>query len=195
MQIYIDDQEIQATINDQSSIHHTWNSLMERITLENMYVKCVQINGELYYDDYETIIFQMFNKIEIIKILTISTEAKLADIVDMIIDYNPKFLLGTRSIAQYFYGELEERHWQEFSSFMEGLDWLYKSIEVSLMLIKRSQCLHAYEDRFNKILHQLEPQLIELEMALNNKDYVTVGDLMIYEIATVFEQLIENPVN
>lgn len=195
MEIYLDGQNIQTNICDLDSFQHIWQHTTELIYIQKRTISHVEIDGQTHYENYEVIFDQDFNKIKYINIFTISNEDRLVQLMQSISEYTPKFVDGTREISHSFYGELKERHWQQFSLFMEGLDWLYQSIEFSHMLMKQSDRINVNEQFYSNVLQKLEPIIGELEFALQHQDYVSVGDLMQYEIVPIFEHFMNTPVN
>lgn len=195
MQIYIDNNSMNHSFQDISLFQEKWNEELESINLQNRYISFVEIDGEVYYDNYELAIEQMFDRIQCVKVSTVSAEEHLTNLIASIKEYNILFVKGTRSISEYFYGEMNEQQWEQFRLFMEGLDWLYKSLEFALLLIKQTDKFHVCEESLRVSLSLIKPHIVELERALAEQDYVTVGDLMQYEIEPVFQQLFSNPVN
>lgn len=195
MELIIDNKSSYLEIKDFSSFITVWNETMDTILSDERFISFVEINGEVYYDQYEIIFRDKFNEIEKIKVTTISSEDNLNQLLLSISEYTQKFIRGTNIISQYFYGELEEHHWEQFSLFLEGLNWLYQSIEFALFLMNKPHLSDRSQDPFNSIFDELNPCIKELEAALEAQDYVSVGDIMQYEVAPLFEKLIEKAIS
>lgn len=195
MDIYIDGQLVQAEIFDLVSFQQFWRGTVQNIFSEKRHISSIEVDGASYYDDFEVVIERSFKQLKSFKIFTLSSEEHLMQLIQSIFEYVPRFTSGIREVADSFYGELHEKDWQQFSLVIEGLNWLYQSIEFSTILIKQVRQVNAYEDPFKTTLQLLEPLLVELETALQNQDYIAVGDLMQYEIAPIFDNIFEVLVN
>lgn len=189
MKIFIDDQLIQEQEYDKNSFGVFWDKTVDAILLQNRYIYEIQINDITYYDNVESVRDHISNEIKTVKISTITSRDNLEQLLQTLSEYVPNYLNQIRSIAVCFYSELEEIHWRQFSVLMEGLDWLIKSLNFSIILINQSKCFGEYEETFYSILRMLEPQVFELEKVLTDQDYTAVGDLLQYEITPLIEQL------
>ena len=101
-------------------------------------------------------------------------------------NYVLNILATMESVANPFYLELNQEAWANFDLILNALEWSDRVVDGLIGL----------EYDFNKkdlieIKNQMEIQLSALLLALENKEYILVGDLLLYEINPILEHLVE----
>ncbi|GAX88905.1 hypothetical protein [Effusibacillus lacus] len=95
-------------------------------------------------------------------------------------EYIPRLIEAHEQLATYFQGNEEAKGLDLFQLYIEGIDWLQQSVR-GIQNLDHSKIPGIQVDEVN-------PKLIEIEEALQNRDYVLMGDLLDYEITPILEQ-------
>lgn len=99
--------------------------------------------------------------------------------------YIDRFLDGLDSIAGSFLKGREDLALKDYLVFVEGLEWLMEVFRLTEPYWRARGIEFASRESVNQIL-------TEIVEALENRDYVLVGDLMSYEIKPIVEKWNEN---
>ncbi|CAH0118009.1 hypothetical protein PAE9249_00474 [Paenibacillus sp. CECT 9249] len=191
MNIRLDSEQISQTVTSLEVFHSIWQSILQQIASINRYIRCVQIDGEIYYDGYELYIQHHFYEIKHINIITITPQDSLDETITEIQKYNAKLILAVEDIGKAFYGDLTEENWNQFSNLFEGIGWLYQSLEFCLILIEKTKMKRELTETLRTAADKLKISLSDIEQALNEQEYITVGDIIQYELGNVFELIHE----
>lgn len=84
---------------------------------------------------------------------------------------------GIKEVVLYIENEEEEKACSMIPLIADGIDWIMKVVNLTSDVHKGRIQLNGIEDKIN-----------ELADALENEDYILVGDLFHYEILPVLEK-------
>lgn len=93
-------------------------------------------------------------------------------------EYLPKLINACSIIAEKIQSGIE--WFGLYEQFLEGISWFISAV-VGIQKISRDDLAGIHIDEFNSLLKQLEE-------ALSNKDYITLSDVLEYEVK---EKLVE----
>lgn len=189
LEILVDDLAIEHNINNLPEFRAHWSTLHDMWTNQEKLIHCVIIDGQEFYDGYDVEIMNRFHSIGTIHIKTISKEETIALTVNEIREYNQKLLLKLDDISDPFYGEIRPADWDLFASFIQGVDWLYKSIGLVKEMIVQTSLNKENERYIEKLLDNVKAQVSQLEAAIQSNDYVTAGDTIKYEFETICKEI------
>ena len=116
----------------------------------------------------------------------------MQDILQSTILYLERSLYALEKLAESFYSEVNSDTWQDLSDFLEGLQWLAQSIEMMDEVSGLADIVADYEqwNRYSKAVRELQPIVAELEEPLQHEDYVSVGDILLYEVIPRMQELL-----
>lgn len=184
MRVSIDNLKVREIKKDLNCINEWWNASTEELYSTERLIYCVEINGNSIYNNYEHFIIENYQEITEINIKSLSKNESIEETCKTLNDYLVRFIPATLVIADYFYSDVTEAQWSEFSEFIDGLSWIVKSIDFLRLLTSDSTSqLFVFND--------FEKAISELEQGLEAKDYVLVADIMRYELVLQLEQLKE----
>lgn len=189
MQIMINNQRVEQSYRNIQEFDLFWREMTQNFFRTNQVIQCVEINGQKLFLNFEQNIVQNFNDISELNILTISEHQLLEETVQETTNYLSTMLNEIKNISAIFYGELKEREWEKFSQFVQGIEWIYVTIQSCDYLIKKLRVETINYDQLNSIKERLEIHIRDLEDCLNNNEYITVGDLIEYEFDPLFTEL------
>lgn len=124
---------------------------------------------------------QIFKEIELkVKIMEDFIRANLQNAVD----YLQRAIPEVRALSDSFYRGASKETWQKFEQLLEGLQWL---AEVCSGVREKQNLPNS--DHYREIVIKMGEKLGELGEALEKPDQVLIGDLIVYEILPVLEEL------
>ena len=109
-----------------------------------------------------------------------SDEQLIVETMEEARNYVSRFLDGLDSIVESFLKGREDLAFRDYPHFIEGIGWL-----MEVLRLTEPYCT-ARGLKFGS-LYQVNQILAEMVEALENRDYVVVGDLMNYEIKPIVE--------
>lgn len=183
MKITIDRTEETLLESNLDSIKEWWQLWTTQIYQKDRLIYCVNIDGQAMYAGYEDYIYNHFKDIHKIDIETKSKQESYEETVLVIKEYLDKLMPACHVLADYFYTELNEERWGQFSQFIEGLNWLIHAFEFM-------QVLNPEVD-LNLVIVKFKEIITEMNDGLESNDMVLVGDLIQYEIPAVLETFLD----
>jgi len=182
MRILIDNKH-EANIDlVQGQIKAWWGKLCSDINNADRFIYSISIDDQPVYDFFVEYIESNLATLKELNILTKTKQESIIETTEAISEYFDRFLPSISQLSDHFYGEITEENWGAFSYFIEGLSWILKSIEF-LQVISGQEAYSIH----NKALQELSKIVEDLETALEDEQYVVVGDLMQYELSPVLE--------
>lgn len=190
MQIRLDDEIIHHGELDLTAFDNLWKQITKSLYAQERVISYVQINSEKVIENVEQTIINQYHHIHKLEIFTIDEQQLLLESLNELKDYNAKVLASTERIAETFYkGALDEKDWERFSTLIQGIQWIYQMLQGAKFMMNKYRMTSHSEQSIERISKELESHLQQLEEALNAQEYVTVGDILLYELKATFEQL------
>lgn len=171
--------------NNREAIERLFNQVNELIQSKKVHCTHMVIDGvEIFEDHYEVILDQL-NEIHKIEIILKTLKEMVDDTLLSTERYLVRLIPETKQLADQFYQGIETESWVKFEQLLEGIQWLLSLINV----IKEQDVKYTNWSQTVSIAENLQNQLIELQVAIENKDNILVGDLISYEFLPLFEGL------
>ncbi|AIQ65879.1 hypothetical protein PSTEL_24985 [Paenibacillus stellifer] len=184
MRVMIDQQETREIESNYQSLDEWWKMATAQVAQRQRLIYCVQVNDKTIFDGYEQFMIANLDELEAINVTTLSKAESIQQTEEELDEYLDRFLPASIDVARSFYGDLTEKHWSQFSSFIQGLDWIFKALEFESELLKQEgRDLPEYL----AIVNTLEVIVRELDSSLQVQNFVAVGDLIQYEIIPLLQ--------
>lgn len=188
MKVTIDNQNELVLEADIKRINEWWIASTSKIYKEDRLIYSVEIDDTPVYSGYEQIIVNDYRDINRINIITRTKKESIDETELALADYLEKFIPASRQIADYFYGDLNEEQWTEFTQLLEGLSWIVNSL-------KFLQILHGNQETLAAQALRMEALVNELGESLERAEYTLTADLMNYEITPLLEKMKINTIH
>lgn len=187
MRVVVNELPLNRKFNDIRELDAFWKELTRSLFEKNEVIQYIEIDNQRVIQDFEQNIVQHFYKMRELRVSTISEQQLLLETIDEAVRYLSKMQGEIDHISTMFYGEMKGEGWQKFSQFTEGLEWIFMTLQSTVYLIEKNQIEGlAKREELLKVRESYESNIKELEEALNNQDFVTVGDLIEYEFKPLF---------
>lgn len=174
------DQAKQISVTElNEELEKVWAGCLKDIYDEDRLIHHVEIDGHLYYSDYEGYIKNNMDLIKEIHVFTLSRLESIAETETTLTEYLSRYIPGMDKIANKLYGDLLPEIWGEFSTGLAGLQWIVSSFEfLQLLYAPESQELTLIQN-YNSQLTQI---VRELDEEMQNDNLIAVADLIQYEL-------------
>ncbi|ANS76091.1 hypothetical protein AWM70_17120 [Paenibacillus yonginensis] len=183
MQVAIDNIEVLTIEDDFKKLDEWWTGATAKIYKENRLIYNVEIDSNIFYNGYELIIYENINNISRININTKGKEESIEETKILLGQYLEGFIPISQKIADYFYGNMKDEHWTEFTDLLEGIKWIISSLEFIQVLS------NSTATSYSNLADEITARVTELDQALQNNEMVLIGDLVNYDLIPLIEKI------
>lgn len=188
MKVAIDQQTEQILDSTISKLDEWWKKSIAYISENQRYIYNVEIDGIILYDGYEDYITENINKINEIKVNTLSIEESILNTEKTIDEYLDRFIPTANRITEQLYGKIDLRQRDLFSKLVQGLDWIIQAMEFNRTLNARINTTSSSYSLGVKIFDSLTSCVGEIYKSIIQEDFVSVGDVLKYEVIPLLEK-------
>lgn len=189
MDILIDNNPVDCDIHDIYQFDELWKMITRDLFSQKRVIEYVKIDQEIFYTGYEQHIVRNFGQIDSIYISTQHEADLLLKLLYEMNSYTEKIIYHLDYISSKFYSEMTEDDFKRFIEFTDGLSWLYQAIETCKSIGERHQQVINIE-KLNNIVIALNDSLQTIENLLRNQEFITIGDVIEFEIKPVLQELL-----
>jgi hypothetical protein len=189
MKIIVDGNSEQNQFTDVNAFNEYWKGLTKRIFSSNRFIRSIQIDGKPFYNDFDIHLLNHFHSVETLEIQTHNESELLAETLADIKKYMSKLVDAIDTVSNVFYGDLDESDWRLIGQFIEGVDWLFEAMTMSFDLMVKTKEGLDVQPHLQSAVQRAVPHLQSLDQLFQEKDYITIGDLIQYELKPIFIEL------
>lgn len=192
MFIYIQDEVLEFENNPRiiEQILTTINERLEEKELKfsHLIIDEIPIYGDFYNYFIEHI--EIINKVEVV-LLTITDLVNEAIITAN--DYISNAIPLIAQLAEELYQQPNKDTWTKLNDLFEGVQWIIESLTQIDTIKNLDSIVNDYEtwNEYVQGVSKLSAIIPELESAIIEKDIISIGDMLLYEIMPVFESMLD----
>jgi DNA mismatch repair ATPase MutS len=155
-------------------------------TLSHMVIDGNEIVGDYY--DYFLNNIKNINKIEVI---LLTYKELIEEILLSTLNYLKRTPQIIEGLANTFYKNPTKESWNDLNDLLEALSWIMNTFASIDQDHRLKDIILSYENwnLYAKEVLSLKEILANLEEALANNDYVSIADILSYEIESVFKEM------
>lgn len=194
MRLIIDDEQIEFT-NDENGIEKLLKTIEEKtFYCTDKYFSHLVIDGVEVYDNFDEYLEDNISNIRDVNIAFLTISEYIGEILISTGDYLDRAIPAIEELAKNFYNDVNSEVWQQVDNLLEGIQWLSETFNSIDSLPNLTSLLSDYEkwNLYSLALKELQEVIVNLEEPLKFADYVTVSDIMLYEIKPAMEKLYSN---
>lgn len=192
MKIKINGKEYEY-LNNVSNVEKVIGIINQELEENNQKLAHLVIDGNPVYEDFTQYFIKNIQIINVVEVITQSLQSLIVEILVSAEEYTNNVAKRLSSLAESFYQNPKADHWNDLSLFFEGIEWLIGTTE-SIDSIKNLEPLIRNYEMWNRYTHNIkniQTYMPDLEQAIINQDYVLIGDLLLYEILPILEEIKE----
>ncbi|MGV3240723.1 hypothetical protein ACEF17_11565, partial [Streptococcus hyovaginalis] len=137
------------------------------------------------YRDFEYKLTEDIGKIEKIQLVTKTIKEFISDLTVSLNEYYGRAVPIIKQLTEQFYQSPTEESWVLLQDLLEGLNWIYNTIKGICNME-----LDEYRENLLLVSSHLDNELPNLLEAIENHDFILIGDIISYEILPQFESII-----
>ncbi|MEK4653526.1 MULTISPECIES: hypothetical protein [Niallia] len=176
--------EILIYENSVKNIDILIQKINEDLEKNKLYFSHLIINGKEVYSDFEEQIMEQINTIEKIELVTKTIDEFINDLTVSLNQYSNRAIPIIKQLTEQFYQSPTEEAWGLLQDLLEGLNWVYSTIKSM-----GNTELNEYKENLLNVANHFEVELPNLLDAIENHDYILIGDIISYEILPQFESI------
>jgi len=143
-----------------------------------------RVDDPVVYTDFYNYLKERIDEINLIEVEVRTVAAILQDALLTAEEYLGQALPEIETLAAEFYQGPSGESWERFQQLLDGVDWLNQLVTV----IDQNPTKPEEWQDYLAVVERLMNELQNLEEALENQDYVVIGDLLNYEIIPCFQE-------
>ncbi len=180
--------------NSQTGLEMLLRAVEEAENSSGLILSHLLVDEVAVYDDYWDYLETNLENIRKVQAELKPISELMREILQSTTLYLERSLPTLEKLAESFYSEVNTDTWQDLSDFLEGLQWLVQSIEMMDEVSGLADIVADYEqwNRYSKAVRGLQPIVTELDEPLQHEDYVSVGDVLLYEVIPRMQELLTN---
>ncbi|MEM5591541.1 hypothetical protein AAHH67_06835 [Niallia circulans] len=177
--------EIITYENSVENIEVLIQKINEDLEKNKLYFSHLIINGTEVYRDFEYKLTEDIGKIEKIQLVTKTIKEFISDLTVSLNEYCGRAVPIIKQLTEQFYQSPTEESWVLLQDLLEGLNWIYNTIKGICNME-----LDEYRENLLLVSSHLDNELPNLLEAIENHDFILIGDIISYEILPQFESII-----
>ncbi|WKY45534.1 hypothetical protein Q5O14_05435 [Eubacteriaceae bacterium ES2] len=180
-------------INDDIDIQELFlriNNILKKKNLQFLYLV---IDGVSITENFDGYIRDNQNTITKIEVVCQNRKELVDDILLEAFNYQANGIPLIQQLGEGFYKDPTDKDWLTLADLFSGLQWLNEVKQKIDKFEDLAEILQNYE-KWNEYISQMkkiDSLLPELQNALENRDAILIGDLLLYEIIPGFEAAVD----
>ena len=192
MFLYIQNEKIEFT-NDSDQIDIIIEVINDHIQQKQLKLSHLLVDTVPVYDDFYDYLKKHYGGIKTIEVIFLNLNEMVEDTLSLAYNYIKSAGPLITDLAECFYRKPNEKAWVSLNDLFDGLQWIIESLAKIESFGNLKGIINDYKiwNEYVQCVSNLNPLVPQLEQALVDKDYVSVGDLLLYEVIPVFEVMAE----
>lgn len=159
----------------------------------NLIFSHLVIDGKEVYEDFNNFISNNIENIKEINVIAKTEKEISTDIILSTIDYLDRAVPEIDKLSNEFYKTPSQASWNKLIDLIDGIRWIIDSFITIDSNADLKSIVNSYEEwnLYAKDVYSLKELLSEFEDILENSDYVSVADILSYEIVPLFKSMEE----
>ncbi|QHW32604.1 motility associated factor glycosyltransferase family protein [Paenibacillus rhizovicinus] len=113
-------------------------------------------------------------------------------VVEQIKDFLPTLITACGSVSLLLYRPMTDQSWEQFGSVVEGIDDLYRTLNVLYNDMSQSGCLSCLVYEIDQMRSELGRTFQVMNQHMDNEDYVSASGCIEYELIPLLQRHVTN---
>ncbi|NLJ71748.1 MAG: hypothetical protein GX333_01895 [Syntrophomonadaceae bacterium] len=186
------DAEIKEFDNNKAGIDKLLSLIEEKVfSYPNKLFSHLLIDGIEVYEGFSEYLEDNIKNVGEIQMVFFTIKEYIAGILTSTSEYLTRAIPALEELANSFYKEPDTTSWQQVDNLLEGISWLNETYNTIDNIPNLANVFTEYEkwNIYSKSLRELQEVMRNLEEPMESGDYVTVADIILYEIKRVLENI------
>lgn len=153
--------------------------------VEGIYIDGVDISSDVR-GQLKTLLHEAAN----IEIRSISQTQFFGNLNSELLNYLPKVIRATESISDLFYGDPDFDSWELFARLTDSFAYVVESVHAMQHYLRNNEPSSALLNYLQDFAERMETHLKEVDKSIHTQDYVTMADVIKYELGDLLKELL-----
>lgn len=192
MKIYILNKTLEYE-NNRKTIDNIFKDIEDIISKSEYIFSHLVIDGYDIYGDFNNYFSDNIKSIQEVKVVTKTVKELAQNILLSTIDYIERAVPEIEILSNEFYKTPEKETWNKLTQLIEGMNWIIESFTMIDVNRELKSIVSSYEEwnLYAKDIHELGELIGEFQEMLENQDFISVADILSYEIVPLFNEMKE----
>lgn len=190
MFLYIREKKMELA-NEPEQIDVVINEINNYLKQNGLKLAHLLVDNISVYDDFYNYLLTHLSGIDTIEAVMFNPREIIDNTLIMTNDYVKSSGPLIIKLAESFYQQPDEQAWTSLDDLLEGLQWIIEALKKIDNFNDLDTIINDYKiwNEYVQNVSEFYEVVPRLEQALVDRDYVLVGDLLLYEVVPVFEAL------
>lgn len=170
--------------NEPAALDEIFAKINQFLEESGLVLSHLKVDDTEVYEDYYDYLKDRIDQVNLIEVEVRTMAGILQDALLTAEEYLEQALPEIETLAAEFYQGPSGASWERFQQLLDGVDWLNQLVAV----IDQNTTKPAAWQDYLLIIDRIRDDLENLEAALENQDYVVIGDLLSYELIPCFQE-------
>mgnify|MGYP001167323179 FL=1 len=192
MKIYVLDKVLEYP-NREDEISNIFNEIDDIISTSKYTFSHLEVDGYTVYEDFHNYFLDNIRSIEEVKVIAKTFKQFVEEILNTTAEYFENAIPEIEILSEEFYKTPTGESWNKLSDLIEGVKWIMDSVVLVDQSDEIKDIVKSYEtwNLYAKDIYSLRELLEEFEEILENDDFVSTADILSYEIAPLFNGMLD----
>lgn len=192
MKIYIED-EILEFANKKDEIDNILSKIDESVDNLSKILSHMVVDSLEIYEDYYDYFLDNIRVIEKVEIITLTYKELVDEILVSTLDYVNRTPEKIELLSNSFYKTPNTQAWNNLNDLLGGISWIINTFNSIDQDKRLKDVVSSYEEwnLYAKEIFSIQEILMDFEESIVNKDNITIGDILSYEIVPIFNNINE----
>jgi hypothetical protein len=184
MEVLFQDQKWKVA-NSAPDVEELFSTMAAQLVEHKLHISHMTVDDEEIYENYREYIEQQLPDIKQIHVNVVTMKQFTDELIASSHAYCIQVTEQLPLLSTQYYQTPTQESWQQFQSFIEGVEWLTQLIG----LIGEQGALYNNAAAFPEIGIALNQMMSELLEGMERQDHTAIGDLLQYEVVPLIEKL------
>jgi len=190
MKIHILDKTLEYE-NNMKAYDKLSSYIDDLVNKSNLIFSHLIIDGVEIYEDYYDYFFDNIKNIEEVTVITKTVKEMYREIILSTVDYIERAVSQIEILSNEFYKTPSRDSWTKLADLIDGIKWIMDTFMIIDNNKQLKDLVNSYEEwnLYAKDIYSLKELLGEFEEVLENSDYVSIADILSYELIPLFKEM------
>ncbi|WP_414151374.1 hypothetical protein ACIZ62_05280 [Acetobacterium carbinolicum] len=183
-------EEVFEFLNQDNTIEELLKLIEKKMEVNHLQLSHLIIDEVPIFQEYYEYLLENIKKINKIEVICNQQEGLVCETLTSTYDYFVNAVSAIKALAEVFYQNPKEEAWSSLADLFEGIQWIIETQNRIDQIINQDAITnnHSTWNEYVQLVRKIMLVLPDLEKAMENKDHVLIGDLLLYEIVPIFEE-------
>lgn len=190
VKVFIEDKIVKYE-NKKEEVANILGDIDDLIEKSGKTLSHIIVDGIELYNSYKDYLLDNIEHIEEIRVIILTYDELVGDILISSLEYLDRTPAIIDGLANSFYRSPSKESWNDLSDLLGGISWIISTFTSIDKDNRLRSIVSSYEswNMYAKEVFTLGEILRELENALSSKDYISIADILSYEIGSTFREM------